>query len=107
MNRMQRSPVTLDARRMSPLLRLWAWTAAIVAALLALRGAWLPALALFVLSPAPVLLFARDDARPQRLSLSWLGAVVIALVAIVGLLILVVALGGVPPVHEWRARLRG
>jgi hypothetical protein len=92
---------------MSPLFRIWAMIAATLAVLLVLRGAWLAALAVFALSPAPALVFARGVANPQRLSQSWLVAIALAIVGFFALLFVIVSLGGLPQVHEWRALLRG
>jgi hypothetical protein len=91
---------------MSPLLRLWAWFAVAAAALLALRGAIAPALALFLCSPAPVLVLARGGPDQGSLSRSWLAGLVLLAALGVGLVVLIVALGGIPPLHEWPARLR-
>jgi hypothetical protein len=92
---------------LSPLFRVWALVALALAALFALRGALAAALVVFVLSPAPAMLFARHHADPQRLTLSWLGAVVLAIVLVVAALVAIVAMGGLPQVHEWRALVRG
>jgi hypothetical protein len=91
---------------MNPLFRAWALTAAVVAALLALRGAWLAALAVFLLSPAPALALARGPGDAVRSSLSWLAGFLVAIVALLALVIVVVSFGGLPQVHEWRALLR-
>src|SRR5262249_36993120 len=93
--------------RMSPLLRVWGFTAAGSALLLRLRGACAPALGVFLLSPAPVLAFSHGAADARRLSVSWLGILVSIIVALCALIALVVYLGGIPPVHEWSAALRG
>jgi hypothetical protein len=71
-----------------------------------LRGAWAPALAVLLLSPAPVLAFAPRNAGSGRASVAWLAVVVVALAAGIALLLVIVALGGLPQVHEWRALLR-
>ena len=92
---------------MSPLLRIWGITATGVALLLALRGAFVLALACFVLSPAPVMLFAHRGSDQRRLSLSWLGAIVAACAALAVLFAVIVYVGGIPQVHEWPASLRG
>ena len=92
---------------MTPLVRIWGYAALIVAALLALRGAFWAALALFLLSPAPVLAFARGRGDGDRLSIGWIGGVVLALAILLLALLGLVAMGGVPQVHEWRALLRG
>jgi hypothetical protein len=42
-----------------------------------------------------------------RLSLSWLGVVVIVVAAVSAVFALVVYLGGLPQVHQWPAALRG
>ena len=65
---------------MSPLLRVWGYTAGLVAALLLLRGMWMPAAALFLLSPAPVMMFAPRGLDTRRLSLTWFGGIVLAVV---------------------------
>jgi hypothetical protein len=90
---------------MPALLRSWAALATLAAVLLALRGAWLAAVALFVLSPAPAWLASRASFN-GRLSITWLGAVVGAFAVVIGLVLLVTYLGGIPQVHEWRAALR-
>jgi hypothetical protein len=92
---------------MSPLLRLWGISALCIAVLLLLRGAFPLALACFLFSPAPVLLFARGGADQRALSLSWLGVLVVVVAALSALFALVVYLGGIPPVHEWSAAIRG
>jgi hypothetical protein len=85
-----------------PLWRVWGYTAAFVAVLLLLRGAWAAALAVFLLSPAPVMMFAPRGLDGRRLSLSWFGGLALALVVLAVVFALVVASGGLPPVHEWR-----
>jgi hypothetical protein len=92
---------------MSPLLRLWAISALCIAVLLLLRGAFVLALACFLFSPAPVLLFARDGFDQRALSLSWLGVLVVIVAALCAVFALAVYLGGIPPVHEWSAAIRG
>ena len=92
---------------MSPLLRLWGITALCIALLLMLRGALALALACFLFSPAPVLLFSHGASDQRRLSLSWLGVLVAAIAGLSVLFALIVYLGGIPPVHEWSAVLRG
>ncbi|HVE49271.1 MAG TPA: hypothetical protein VNG69_06585 [Casimicrobiaceae bacterium] len=92
---------------MPPLMRIWAWTSMIVALLLALRGVWPVAIALFLLSPAPVLLFARGHSDPLRLSLSWLVALAIGIAGLLLVAIAITASGGLPQVHEWRGLLAG
>ena len=87
-----------------PLLRVWGIVAAIVALLLLLRGAWLPALALFLLSPAQVMLFAPTCPDSGRITLSWLCAVLLPLIALAALFAIVVEMGGIPPMHEWVRR---
>ena len=103
---MDRFPVAPLAR-MSPLLRIWAMLAGAIALLLVLRGALLPAIAVFVLSPAPALLFARGYGDPRRLSITWIGAVALVLLAFAALIAIIVALGGIPQVHEWGTHVRG
>ena len=92
---------------MSPLLRVWGLTATCVALLLMLRGAFALALALFLFSPAPILLFSHGASDQRGLSLSWLGALFFVVVALCALFVLLVYFGGIPPVHEWSAVLRG
>jgi len=87
---------------MSPLLRVWGYTAGLVAALLLLRGMWMPAAALFLLSPAPVMMFAPRGLDTRRMSLTWFGAIVLALVVLAAGFALIVSQGGIPPMHEWR-----
>jgi hypothetical protein len=91
----------------SPLLRIWGVTAACIALLLILRGAFALALACFLLSPAPVLLFSHGSPDQRRLSLSWLRALGIVIASLVILFVLVVYLGGLPQVHEWPGIFRG
>ena len=88
---------------MSPLLRLWGFTALCVAVLLVLRGLFVPALAVFLFSPAPVLLFSHGVADQRHLSLSWLGLLLVVIAVLGALFATVVYLGGIPPVHEWSA----
>jgi hypothetical protein len=92
---------------MSPLLRLWGISALCIAVLLLLRGAFGLALACFLFSPAPVLLFAHGGSDRKALSWSWLGGLVVVVAALGALFALVVYLGGIPPVHEWSAAIRG
>lgn len=92
---------------MSPLLRLWGISALFIALLLLLRGALPLALAFFLFSPAPVLLFAHGGSDQRRLSMSWLGVLVVVVAVLGALFALVVYLGGIPPVHEWSAVIRG
>jgi hypothetical protein len=92
--------------RMSPLFRIWAAVAIALAVLFALRGAWVAALAVLLASPAPALAFDRGRQDATRSSMTWLAAVALAAGALLALLLVVVASGGVPQVHEWRALLR-
>ena len=91
---------------MSPLLRLWGLSALCIASLLLLRGAFALALACFLFSPAPVLLFARGGPQGGALSRSWLRGVVLVVAALCALFVLVVYLGGIPQLHEWPATFR-
>jgi hypothetical protein len=91
---------------MSPLLRIWGITALCVALLLILRGAFALALACFLFSPAPVLLFSHGGSDERRLSLSWLGMLVVFIAGLSVLFAVVVYFGGIPQVHEWSAALR-
>jgi len=88
---------------MKPLVRLWAVCAIGVALLFALRGAWAPALACFLLSPAPAWVLAQGSADQRRMSATWLAGVALA----VALFVAIVSMGGLPPVHEWRGALAG
>ena len=92
---------------MNPLLRIWGIAAACIALLLILRGAFALALACFLFSPAPVLLFSHGGPDQRRLSVSWLGALAIAIGSLVILFLLVVYFGGLPQVHEWPGVFRG
>ena len=92
---------------MNPLLRLWGISALCIALLLLLRGAFVPALACFLFSPAPVLLFAHGGPDQRRLSLSWLGVLAVVVAALCALFALVVYLGGIPQVHQWSTAIRG
>lgn len=92
---------------MNPLLRIWGITAACIALLLIVRGAFALALACFLFSPAPVLLFSHGGPDQRRLSLSWLGVLAIAIVSLVILFVLVVYFGGLPQMHEWPGIFRG
>lgn len=92
---------------MHPLVRLWALCATAVALLLALRGAWAPALACFLLSPAPAWVLAQGSADHRRMSATWLAGVAIAVALAVALFVAIVSLGGLPPVHEWRGTPAG
>ncbi len=87
---------------MHPLLRIWAISAACIALILMARGAFALAVAFFLFSPAPVLLFSHGYPEQQRLSTSWLVLLGAVLVALAIVLAVVVYLGGVPPIHEWR-----
>lgn len=91
---------------MHPLLRIWAIAAMCIALFLLLRGAWQVAIACFLFSPAPVLVFARGGSDQKRLSVSWLGVLAFGVGALVVLVTAVAYWGGVPPVHEWRAAMR-
>ena len=91
---------------MSPILRLWSIAALCITLLLMFRGAFALALACFLFSPAPVLLFSHGGSDQRRLSLSWLGVLVVVVAALSILFALVVYLGGIPPVHEWSGTLR-
>ena len=82
---------------MHPLLRLWALCATVVAV----------ALACFLLSPAPAWVLAPESPDRPRASRAWLRGVAIAVAAVVALYVAVVALGGLPPVHEWRGAVAG
>ena len=92
---------------MSPLFRIWAAVAIALAVLFALRGAWAAALAVLLASPAPALAFDRGALDATRMSLTWLATVALAVAGLLALLLVLVASGGVPQVHEWRALLRG
>jgi hypothetical protein len=88
----------------NPLLRVWGIVATVAAMLLLLRGAWLAAAALFVLSPAPAMMFARRREDRDRVALTWIGVAVLAIAALAAEIALVVGLGGIPPMHEWAKR---
>jgi len=90
---------------MGPVLRIWAIFASALAVLLALRGAWPLALAAFFLSPAPAWAFAQGRSERAHATAAWLRAVAIGVAALAALYVVAVALGGVPPVHEWRGAL--
>ena len=92
---------------MSPLLRLWGISALCIALLLLMRGAFALALACFLFSPAPVVLFAHGGSDRRGLSLSWLGTLAVAAAALCALFALAIYLGGIPQVHEWSAAIRG
>lgn len=85
-----------------PLLRVWGFTAALVAALLVLRGMWAAALAVFLLSPAPVMMFGPRGLDARRMSITWFGGIVLAIVVLAALFAWIVYAGGIPPLHEWR-----
>ena len=102
-----RAGAAREGVHMNPLLRLWGISAVCIALLLLLRGAFAPALACFLFSPAPILLFAHGGYDQRRLSLSWLGALVVVAAALCALFAWVVYLGGIPQVHEWSAAIRG
>lgn len=89
-----------------PMLRTWAVVAAVVALLAMLRGAWMLALACFLFSPAPVWLFSHGESRLDRLSLAWIGAVAVVVIAGLALVLIAAYTGGLPQVHEWRDALR-
>jgi len=92
---------------MHPVTRIWAISAACLAALCLLRGLWPLAAAIFLLSPAPAWAFARGGIEQAHASASWLRAVAIAAAAIAALYVVALAMGGIPPVHEWRGALFG
>ena len=92
---------------MKPLVRLWAVCAIGVALLFALRGAWAPALACFLLSPAPAWVLAQGSADHRRVSATWLAGVAIVVALAVALFVAIVSMGGLPPVHEWRGTPAG
>jgi hypothetical protein len=89
---------------MNPVLRIWAIFATLLAVMLALRGAWPLALACFLLSPAPAWAFAHSGAARADATASWLRVIAIGAGAIAVLYVLAIAMGGIPPVHEWRRR---
>lgn len=91
---------------MGPLTRIWAVSAACLAALCLLRGLWPLAAAIFLLSPAPAWAFARGFDQAHA-SASWLRAVAIAAAIVVLAYVGIVAMGGIPPMHEWRGALFG
>lgn len=92
---------------MSPVIRIWAVSAAVVAAFCALRGLWTLALAVFLLSPAPAWAFAERRAAPGGAATTWLRAIGAAAAVVAVLYFAAIAMGGVPPVHEWRGALSG
>jgi hypothetical protein len=92
---------------MHPLIRLWALCATCVALLLALRGAWAPALACFLLSPAPAWVLAQGSADRRHVSATWLLGLALVVALAVALFVAIVSMGGLPPVHEWRGALAG
>jgi hypothetical protein len=90
---------------MGPVLRIWAIFATALALLFSLRGAWPLALAAFFLSPAPAWAFAHGRGEQAHASAAWLRALAAGVAIVAVLYVVVVALGGVPPVHEWRGAL--
>lgn len=92
---------------MRPVTRIWAISAACIAALCALRGLWPLALAVFLLSPAPAWAFARGGFDEAQASASWLRTIAIVAAAVAALYVAAIAMGGIPPVHEWRGALSG
>jgi hypothetical protein len=90
---------------MPPLLRAWAFIAIAFALLLALRGALAAALAVLLLSPAPLLAWRSTDGAATR-PLAWLAIVFGTMLLLIAALLAIVAAGGLPQVHEWRALLR-
>ena len=90
---------------MSPVMRIWSAFAACAALLFALRGAWPLALACFFLSPAPAWAIARGPGERGQAASSWLRAIAAVLVLVAILYVVVLAAGGIPPVHEWRNAL--
>ena len=54
-----------------------------------------------------VILFAHGGSDQRSLSMSWLGVLVVVVAVLGALFALVVYLGGIPPVHEWSAVIRG
>ena len=87
------------------MLRFWAIFATARAELFALRGAWPLALAAFFLSPAPAWAFAHGRGEQAHAGAAWLRAVAAGVAIVVVLYAVVVASGGLPPVHEWRGAL--
>ena len=92
---------------MNPVMRTWAIVATVVALLLALRGAWPLALACFLLSPAPAWAFGGAPDAASRATSTWLRTVAIVVAIVVALYVAVLAAGGLPPMHEWRAAMSG
>ncbi|HQU48524.1 MAG TPA: hypothetical protein PLM09_05225 [Casimicrobiaceae bacterium] len=92
---------------MSPLTRTWAISAALVAVLLASRGLWPLALAVFLLSPAPAWAFAGRSADSARASASWMRTIGLVAAGVALAYVAAIAMGGLPPVHEWRGLLSG
>jgi hypothetical protein len=89
-------------RSVHPFLRIWAVAAVCVALLLVVRGAWQLALVVLFFSPLPELVVAHYWPSERRPSISWVAflSLVVAIGAV--LFLVVVHLGGIPPVHEWR-----
>lgn len=92
---------------MGPVTRIWAISAACIAALCVLRGLWPLAIAIFLLSPAPAWAFARGGFDRANASSAWLRAIAIAAAVVAALYVAILAMGGLPPVHEWRGALFG
>lgn len=92
---------------MRPVTRIWAWTAVCVAVLATLRGFWPLALAVFLLSPAPAWVFAGRGSAAGPATAAWLRAIGIAAAVLALVYVAVVAMGGLPQVHEWRGLLSG
>ena len=92
---------------MRPVTRIWALSAACLAALCALRGLWPLAIAIFLLSPAPAWAFARGGSAGADSTSAWLRAIGLAAAIAAGLYVAAIAMGGLPPVHEWRHILSG
>jgi hypothetical protein len=88
-------------------MRIWAAAAVCGAILLALRGAFQLAFACLLLSPIPELIVARFGPDRDRPSFAWVTFVGVGVVLLAVLFVAVVYVGGIPPVHEWRAALRG
>jgi hypothetical protein len=91
---------------MHALLRTWSFLATLGTLVLLVRGAWIPAAALFILSPAPVWLVSRARFDDRRQSYAWLAAVAGASLAVLGIAVVITYFGGIPQVHEWRAALQ-
>lgn len=92
---------------MRPVTRIWALSAASLAALCALRGLWPLAIAIFLLSPAPAWAFAGRETDLGPAIASWLRLAAAFVVIVVLLYLAAIAMGGLPPVHEWRNALSG